>query len=1112
MNTIRHWIKDYVISVAEKHGGNLSSVPVHDKSGKAQLIQACLFCAFFNSSESLDSSRSTPEPTAVEPIWAVISDKEHTIPVRLTQEAVEHHNMTDLTKNRLTKHRGAVVRVKSFKLVFRRRPLGGQQKGMTAEQVITLDVDAIEVIGSSEEAVFGDPTEISCDPLVARWIQGLRDGGGGGNVLKLEKVAGISATAAAGQQTRVKLPPGTTAESPRKLAAKKHTAAPAISTSATTTNGGRKLDKPNPLVRDLERPFRKYLMPENRQKYSEIPKEYLKALANIPDPSSISTIQEIMNFVSETASKPKEHSEPQPPPQSTIYAGSEDPRFDARSKPHEDPVPDQPLPSTSYIADSPRDATKSDSQERLVSQQPVPSMSSYLTASQTKADGSMQTTDLHPMTTPGPRGRAMDGQSNVPKIVQTSSTDRMYSAAKSTVIPDALRLDETPDATQFVSKIGITQPGQSQPTPSLVRQRTPSEWASSPPRSPKRRKVTPLDPNSAMDDDTADTGEGDTPQSAKPTNDILSLSQLSQDSAESDEEDIASIFESSSSPVRVAGRARDPTSPFYPDPGNQDTCTRSLSYPRPLAQLPREEVSTPSSPPPHASSTEISHRDGPPAEASMPSQAISGSSVKSQESEAQETAAESVSSATRRVRERASALLTPGSSPLPKGKVLVPASDTSASISQNQSQNRPAPGPQNVASAHAAGTSDEGTNQHPEPDAKQNRQPKTRKEELHLGLDVSSAGVGDLATLLSVAVVDDVKDLEGDDAGTRTSLYGQDTSKKSKARSEMPVIPKEPDVFLDDTSAQLRKHSEIGRHESASSMKTAECILNPLAEKSQDTLAASYACSNQPKRQPSPRRSDAVEVVDPAPVRAHVPRKSDGPTSLPPHAKRIFRAEQQAVVEDSPRTKGRLTNPERLYGSASKAEGSHNPDMWVEPSFMRKRAARPAAGSSAREDGSKQRAPQTPSTEHVNTSAARRTYSVVQAPGSSSRPGSDSVPHINLSMVHASSTRTRKRNRLLATSSDEPVTDARTPRYYATSSRTYKRLKTTESIESEHSPLTNPPPAQRSDARPKLGGFKPFSSEPSHANPSDIGWPRLTEILLTTGQTRTRDAKRHRVS
>lgn len=52
---------------------------------------------------------------------------------------------------------------------------------MSPHECLVLDVDKVEVIGSSGEAEFeSQAVKIQNDPEVKEWIEGLREGGGNG--------------------------------------------------------------------------------------------------------------------------------------------------------------------------------------------------------------------------------------------------------------------------------------------------------------------------------------------------------------------------------------------------------------------------------------------------------------------------------------------------------------------------------------------------------------------------------------------------------------------------------------------------------------------------------------------------------------------------------------------------------------------------------------------------------------------------------------------------------------------------------------------------------------------------------------------------------------------
>ncbi|KAI0744198.1 hypothetical protein C8Q80DRAFT_884110 [Daedaleopsis nitida] len=71
------WIVDYLISVAEEHGANLSAIPWREKGGKAQLVKFLTF-----------PPAGTTAPCK---IWAEVSDKKHVIRACLTADAVQRY-------------------------------------------------------------------------------------------------------------------------------------------------------------------------------------------------------------------------------------------------------------------------------------------------------------------------------------------------------------------------------------------------------------------------------------------------------------------------------------------------------------------------------------------------------------------------------------------------------------------------------------------------------------------------------------------------------------------------------------------------------------------------------------------------------------------------------------------------------------------------------------------------------------------------------------------------------------------------------------------------------------------------------------------------------------
>ncbi|KAK7692310.1 hypothetical protein QCA50_003935 [Cerrena zonata] len=70
------WILNYLTEVAESQGPNLASVKPSSKGKKVQLIG------------SVSKFLTRQQPGDDSWVWAKISDKEHSIPVRFSKEAI----------------------------------------------------------------------------------------------------------------------------------------------------------------------------------------------------------------------------------------------------------------------------------------------------------------------------------------------------------------------------------------------------------------------------------------------------------------------------------------------------------------------------------------------------------------------------------------------------------------------------------------------------------------------------------------------------------------------------------------------------------------------------------------------------------------------------------------------------------------------------------------------------------------------------------------------------------------------------------------------------------------------------------------------------------------
>ncbi|PCH36182.1 hypothetical protein WOLCODRAFT_166741 [Wolfiporia cocos MD-104 SS10] len=172
MTIPRPWICDYLVGVAETHGGDLAAVPPRTKLGKAQIFSTRL-----------------RGPTDDAFVWALLSDKSHIISARFSKEAVGQYRLNPQSHGKtFTDHKTALIFIKDFRPFCSRVPLG-MSRGMSSSEHLALDVGSFEFKGAFDDPVWGTPVDVETDRRVAVWLEGLRQHGGAGNVLKLRKLA-----------------------------------------------------------------------------------------------------------------------------------------------------------------------------------------------------------------------------------------------------------------------------------------------------------------------------------------------------------------------------------------------------------------------------------------------------------------------------------------------------------------------------------------------------------------------------------------------------------------------------------------------------------------------------------------------------------------------------------------------------------------------------------------------------------------------------------------------------------------------------------------------------------------------------------------------------------
>ncbi|KAJ7084319.1 hypothetical protein B0H15DRAFT_389656 [Mycena belliarum] len=170
MDAVKPWLRAYFIHAAETYGGDLAVVPLEEKGKKVQILEFLTFGA-----ENKDSASSV--------VWAVISDRMLSIPVKFSKDAVAA--CEKILGRRLAETRTALVTIKRFKIVSARVPNRGG--GMSVDAQLALFCESLAVIGSLGENKWGNPRELDSDSDLREWAHGLRQDGGAGNILKERK-------------------------------------------------------------------------------------------------------------------------------------------------------------------------------------------------------------------------------------------------------------------------------------------------------------------------------------------------------------------------------------------------------------------------------------------------------------------------------------------------------------------------------------------------------------------------------------------------------------------------------------------------------------------------------------------------------------------------------------------------------------------------------------------------------------------------------------------------------------------------------------------------------------------------------------------------------------
>ncbi|KAI0092925.1 hypothetical protein BDY19DRAFT_920900 [Irpex rosettiformis] len=167
------WILNYLLDVAATQGGDLIRAPFFTKNKKVQLTKFL--------------THQVPNENTW--VWAQVSDMAYTIPVRLSRTAIEAYTRDpQFGSTPVHQRKTAFITMTKFRPMLSRVPLGPAKQGMSTKAHIVLEVDAFEIIGAFGEDAWGKPVDMEFNQDIKLWVEGMREGGGNGNILKLRRL------------------------------------------------------------------------------------------------------------------------------------------------------------------------------------------------------------------------------------------------------------------------------------------------------------------------------------------------------------------------------------------------------------------------------------------------------------------------------------------------------------------------------------------------------------------------------------------------------------------------------------------------------------------------------------------------------------------------------------------------------------------------------------------------------------------------------------------------------------------------------------------------------------------------------------------------------------
>ncbi|KAH6914159.1 hypothetical protein BKA70DRAFT_1260562 [Coprinopsis sp. MPI-PUGE-AT-0042] len=162
---VKPWIAQYLLDIAVNHGAELSGIKWDTTPHRAYLAKI-LF-------DGKDNSFT----------WADISDTEYQIPVRISKEAMKKYSLIH-QYSQFSENIGCEMTLKNTKVIFCKVPVPHTGR-ISIESRLVLECDTFAIAGNTSKVDVKEREGVDNYSDILLWIEGLRSGGGNGNVLKI---------------------------------------------------------------------------------------------------------------------------------------------------------------------------------------------------------------------------------------------------------------------------------------------------------------------------------------------------------------------------------------------------------------------------------------------------------------------------------------------------------------------------------------------------------------------------------------------------------------------------------------------------------------------------------------------------------------------------------------------------------------------------------------------------------------------------------------------------------------------------------------------------------------------------------------------------------------